>query len=175
MRSRVLRGRGIDRSDVDGEEPIVVVNQALVNIAFPGQDPIGQRVRFGNPSLSRAAPEWLTIVGVVVNTPILGLAEANPLPQLYMPMFASRNVNMAPRLDALNYVLRTSVTPAALTEPVRHAVDEVDSNLALGQVRTLQDTLDRAEFKRLGFIEYNGDLDAGVQINSSLLSVVLHD
>ena len=31
------------------------------------------------------------------------------------------------------------------------------------------------KFKRLGFIEYNGDLDAGVQINSSLLSVVLHD
>lgn len=31
------------------------------------------------------------------------------------------------------------------------------------------------KFKRLGFIEYNGNLDAGVQINSSLLSVVLHD
>ena len=31
------------------------------------------------------------------------------------------------------------------------------------------------KFKRLGFINYNGDLDAGVQINSSLLSVVLHD
>jgi CRP-like cAMP-binding protein len=31
------------------------------------------------------------------------------------------------------------------------------------------------KFKRLGFIEYDGDLDAGIQINSSLLSVVLHD
>ena len=31
------------------------------------------------------------------------------------------------------------------------------------------------KFKRLGFIDYNGDLDAGVEINSSLLSVVLHD
>ena len=31
------------------------------------------------------------------------------------------------------------------------------------------------KFKRLGFIDYNGDLDAGVQINGSLLSVVLHD
>jgi CRP-like cAMP-binding protein len=31
------------------------------------------------------------------------------------------------------------------------------------------------KFKRLGFIEYNGDLDAGIQINRSLLSVVLHD
>jgi hypothetical protein len=31
------------------------------------------------------------------------------------------------------------------------------------------------KFKRLGFIEYNNDLDAGIQINTSLLSVVLHD
>ena len=31
------------------------------------------------------------------------------------------------------------------------------------------------KFKRLGFIEYSGDLDAGIQIHSSLLSVVLHD
>jgi CRP/FNR family transcriptional regulator, cyclic AMP receptor protein len=31
------------------------------------------------------------------------------------------------------------------------------------------------KFKKLGFIEYSGDLEAGVQINSSLLSVVLHD
>jgi CRP-like cAMP-binding protein len=31
------------------------------------------------------------------------------------------------------------------------------------------------KFKKLGFIEYNGDLNAGIQINSSLLSVVLHD
>ena len=31
------------------------------------------------------------------------------------------------------------------------------------------------KFKKLGFIEYDGDLDAGIQINSSLLSVVLHD
>jgi CRP/FNR family cyclic AMP-dependent transcriptional regulator len=31
------------------------------------------------------------------------------------------------------------------------------------------------KFKRLGFIEYDGDLDAGIEINSSLLSVVLRD
>lgn len=31
------------------------------------------------------------------------------------------------------------------------------------------------KFKRLGFIEYSGDLGAGIQVNSSLLGVVLHD
>jgi ABC-type antimicrobial peptide transport system permease subunit len=61
-----------------------------------------------------------------------------------MPIFASRNVNMPPRLDAMNYVMRTASTPGALAEPVRRAIGEIDANLALGQVRTLQDTLDHA-------------------------------
>jgi putative ABC transport system permease protein len=144
MGMRVLRGRGIDPTDVEREEPIVVLNEALVSISFPNQDPIGQRVRLGNPSLASGGPEWLTIAGVVSNTPTFGLAEATPFPQLYMPIFASRNVNMAPRLDAMSYVVRTALAPAVLTGPVRGAIGEVDANLALAQVRTLQETLDRA-------------------------------
>ena len=144
MRTRVLRGRGIERGDVEREEPIVVLNQALANLAFPGQDPIGQRVRLGNPSLARGTPEWLTVAGVVANTPTFGLAEAAPFPQFYIPIFASRTVNMGPRLDAMSYVIRTTVAPGTLTEPIRRAIGEVDGNLALAQVRTLQDILDRA-------------------------------
>jgi putative ABC transport system permease protein len=170
MRTRVLRGRGIDRSDVDREEPIVVVNQALVNIAFPGQDPIGHRVRLGNPSLAGGSPEWLTITGVVVNTPIFRLAEANPFPQLYMPIFASRNVNMAPRLDAMSYVMRTTVTPGALTEPVRRAIGEVDSNLAVGQVRTLQDILDRAA-AQMAFTMVLLAIAAGVSLTLGVVGI----
>ena len=51
---------------------------------------------------------------------------------------------MAPRLDAMSYVIRTAPAPGALTELIRRAIGEVDANLALAQVRTLQDTLDRA-------------------------------
>ena len=144
MRTRVLRGRGIDRRDIEREEPVVVINQALVNMALPGPDPIGQRVRLGNPALARGTPEWLTVVGVVGNTPTFGLAEAVPFPQLYMPIFASRPVNLGPRLDAVSYVVRTAVRPETLTESVRRMIHEVDANLALAQVRTLRDALDRA-------------------------------
>ena len=51
---------------------------------------------------------------------------------------------MAPRLDAMSYVVRAALEPAALTEPVRRVIGELDANLALAQVRTLQDILDRA-------------------------------
>src|SRR5918993_2526100 len=95
----ILRGRGIERGDVEREEPVAVVNDALAQMVFPDQDPIGRRVRLGNPSLSPGAPEWLTIAGVVSNTPTFALSENTPFPQLFMPMFASREVSMAPRLN----------------------------------------------------------------------------
>jgi ABC-type antimicrobial peptide transport system permease subunit len=61
-----------------------------------------------------------------------------------MPVFGSRRVNMGPRLDAMSYVVRTTVTPESLADPVRRAVGEVDANLALANVQTLRDILERA-------------------------------
>jgi len=141
---RILRGRGIDRGDVERNEPIVVVNEALAKLAFPNQDPIGQRVRFGNPALSSGPPEWLTIAGVVAETPFLALGESTTFAQLYMPMFAWREVNLPPRVDSMSYVLRTAPPPATLSAAARRSVAAIDDKLALAQVRTLQDLLDGA-------------------------------
>jgi putative ABC transport system permease protein len=144
MGMRLLRGRAVSQSDIERDEPIAVVNDALVRISFPDQDPVGQRIRLGNPSLAPGAPEWLTIVGVVSNTPYTGLSEPTASAQMFIPMFASRNVNNAPRLQAMSFVVRTTLAPEELTAAVRGAVSGVDSNVALAQVRTLQDILDRA-------------------------------
>jgi len=143
MGTRLIRGRGITRSDVERQEPVVVLNEALVNIAFPNEDPIGRRVRMGNPAVSKT-PGWLTVAGVVANMSFRALAEATPVPMMYMPMFASRAAGIVPPLDAMSYVVRTSVAPQGLTAPARRAIRDVDAHLALAQVRTLQETLDRA-------------------------------
>ena len=57
----VLRGRGFEAADRPDGEPVVVVNQALVDRFFPDRDPIGRRINFG---LGRG---FATIVGVVEN------------------------------------------------------------------------------------------------------------
>jgi putative ABC transport system permease protein len=147
MGMRVVRGRGINRSDVDRNEPIVVVNEALAAVSFPGQNPVGQRIRLGNPTLPPGAAGWLTIAGVVSNTPIGGLALASAAawsPQLYMPMYSSRDVNVATRLETMSYVVRTTLSPLGLVVPARSAVGEVDARLAVSQVRELQAVLDAA-------------------------------
>jgi predicted permease len=88
MRMRILRGRGIDRGDVERGERVIVVNELFSKRYFPNQDPIGQHVASNRPPApdGRSNIEWLTIVGVVSDTPTFALAEPNPIPQLFMPM-----------------------------------------------------------------------------------------
>src|SRR4029077_2533693 len=79
---RLLRGRFIDRGDVERGEPVVVVNTALAEALFPNQDPLGKRFRSSAaPTSSPNAPPWLEIVGVVANTPVASLAERTPVAQ----------------------------------------------------------------------------------------------
>jgi predicted permease len=137
MGTRLMRGRGIDHHDVDSNQLVAVVNDALVTISFPNQDAIGQRVKIANAPNS----VWLTIVGVVSNTPTRALAEAAPSPTLYAPMFA-RDLRPAPSVAAMSYVVRTTLPPLQMAAAVRNAVAQVDPRLALAQVRTLEEILD---------------------------------
>jgi putative ABC transport system permease protein len=148
---RLLRGRTIDRGDVDRQEAIVVVNKALADAYFPNGDPIGERIRPSTPPTSRnPIPPWLTIVGVVANTPIATLAEMTPQPQIYMPMSIAGGPDIAaerligPSVATMSYLLRSAMPAAALTAAAGEAVGAVNPNLALARVRTLQQALDRS-------------------------------
>jgi putative ABC transport system permease protein len=145
MRIRLLRGRGLTHDDIDHARPNIVVNKALADVYFPGQDPVGRRIRS-----SRTGTPWLTIVGVVANTPTIALAEPAPTVQVFMPMSIAggpeipREALIGPDVTAMNYVVRASVPFSSLVPAVRRAIDAVDSNLAIAQVRPLQEILDRA-------------------------------
>jgi predicted permease len=150
MGIRVLRGRSIDPGDVERNEPVVVINQALADRFFPNQDPIGERVASNRPPARGEALTftWLTIVGVVSNTPARALVEANPPAQLYMPMSIAGGPDVpalvGPNVAVMTYVVRSTTPPLGLLPAVRVTIDAVDAKLALAQARTLQDILDGA-------------------------------
>jgi predicted permease len=151
MGIRVVRGRGIGQDDVDRSEPVVVINQALANVFFPHEDPIGRRIASNRaPDRPGEAPRltWLRVVGVVVNTPSRSLGEAATLPQLYMPMSIARGpdtpILVGPEIAVMTYVVRAGALPLGLMPAVRHAIDGVDPNLAMALVRTLQALVDAA-------------------------------
>jgi putative ABC transport system permease protein len=150
LRFRVIRGRTLDRRDVDGREPVAVINQALADILFPKQEPIGQRVASNRPPArpgERPDLTWLTIVGVVANTPTRALAEV-PAGQLFLPMsLASERggaVRLGPDVAAMSYVVRAPTSLPALLPAVRRTIDGVNAELAVAQAETMQVALDRA-------------------------------
>jgi putative ABC transport system permease protein len=143
---RLRAGRSLTRGDIDRGEPAVVINEALAKTYFPNENPIGKRIASSSP----AGPAWLTIVGIVANTPVRALAEPAPVPSLYMPMSLAgapdipvANV-VGPNILTMSYVLRTTTPPLGLMPSARKAIDKVDPNLPIIRVRTMQDTLDRA-------------------------------
>jgi putative ABC transport system permease protein len=150
MGTRLLRGRGIERADVERRELVAVVNEALVKAYFPNQNPIGARVARGTATVNAS---WLTIVGVVPNLPNASLTEAtvaSAIPQLYMPMSISGPPEApglpsnGPSVAAMSYVVRSASPPTGLLASIRRVVDTVDETLAIAQVRTLEDLLDGA-------------------------------
>jgi predicted permease len=157
---RLLSGRTVARADVEGKRPVVVVNRAFVDVAFPSKSPIGEHIRSNAPPPPGArwdaggevtwdgAPPWLEIVGVVANTPTSALAEPRPVPTVYLPMSIAGGPDipeiamLGPNVLSMSYVVRSTVPSAMLLLEVRRVVDAVDSSLALAEVRTVQDMLD---------------------------------
>jgi putative ABC transport system permease protein len=189
MRLRLLRGRSVDRDDVERSRLNVVVNQAFVDTVFPNGDPIGQRIRSnapprtiprpdsgGNPVSDDGTPPWLTIVGIVSNTPFMALAERNPTPMVYMPMSIAGGPDipaiamLGPPVTAMSYVVRSATSPSGLLPAVHGAIDGVDSTLAISQVSTLEEILRRAS-AQMAFTMVLLTIAAGVALLLGLIGI----
>jgi putative ABC transport system permease protein len=132
----LVAGRMIDGTDTFTSMNVVVVNQALVDRFFPGQNPIGQRVRIGpNPN----AP-WRTIVGIVGNVHYDSL-ETEALPELYTPhsQIAWSGMTLAVRIDG---------DPMALVPGIRAALESIDRDLPLSSVKPMADVLAESTARR---------------------------
>jgi predicted permease len=140
MNIPLRQGRYLDEHDADGRTAAVVVNQALVDTYFPDEDPIGSHVR---KMAGDEDGDWLTIVGVVGNTPTYDLQEDEPTPKLYLPP-RSAVVARVTSTHAVTYVLHTDGSPTALIAPVRSVLAELNPSIALARAEPLVDLLDRA-------------------------------
>lgn len=121
----IQRGRSFAATDVEDSPLVVAIDSSMARAFWGEQNPIGQRVRFDNGP-------WRTIVGVVgdVHHEALG---APPEPEMYIPFGQVPNVEARPTI-----VLHTSVSPVAVTAALRKAVAEVDPNVPIDQVETME-------------------------------------
>jgi predicted permease len=144
-------GRTLTREDVERREPVVVVNDAFAKANFPGEDPIGQRIASNVPPVRPGqvpSLQWLSIVGVVADTPIRTPGENFTTSLVYMPMTIAGGPDaprlVGPSVAAMTYVVRTSTPPLGLITAVRQAVDGVDPKVPIAQVALLETLLERA-------------------------------
>ena len=136
MGIRLLKGRLFDSRDATGAPEVVVVNQTFARRFFGNNNPVGTRVKQGWPEDTGPNAPWREIIGVV-NDVRMNSLQGDPTLQAYLPV---RQVTQ--RSGA--FVVRASTDAAALGRSLEAAVQEVDPNLPLFNIQTMDQIVDSA-------------------------------
>ena len=127
----IQRGRTFDDRDQDGTPLVAVINEEAAQRYFPGEDPIGRRLKLG---ASGADVPWWEIVGVVGSTKNLGL-DQDAFPEVF-----AVHQQVGGTQNQLFLLLRTDVEPRSLVPAVREAVLEMDADQPVYAIRTIEET-----------------------------------
>jgi putative ABC transport system permease protein len=122
----IRAGRAIERTDRAESPAVALISETMATLLFPGQDPIGKRLRLVNPEQSN---EWRTIVGVVGDIRFQGLDD-EPVPTIYTA-FAQTPFMW------LYFMVRPASGPIAAS--IRPAVPSVHPSLTAGNLRTMHE------------------------------------
>jgi putative ABC transport system permease protein len=121
----MVRGRGFEQRDTSSSPLVVVINQAVADQDFAGEDPIGKRVNFGGVNAKKEAI-WWEIVGVVGNIHNLSLDEA-PSPEIYLSAYQDP-------FPGQSFVMRTSIDPGTLAVTARQRISEIDRGQPVSEI-----------------------------------------
>jgi predicted permease len=146
----LLRGRDFTEADNARAPLVAVVNRTLAQHYWPGQDPIGKRVRWGVPD---SPTPWMTVVGEIGDIKQTA-ADADTQAQIYQP--ASQNVasyGSLARPEMLNanfgsIVLRTKLPPEQMADALRATVRSIDPQLPLTQVESMEQVVAEGQASR---------------------------
>lgn len=133
MRIPLRSGRDFNAQDDDQNPPVAIVSESFARQFFPGQNPIGKRIK-PRGSTTPGEPPFRQIVGVVGDARALSLRE-DPKPEVYLPhaQFA---------VQTLSILVRTSGDPHGLIPALNRVTNEIDKNVAVYRARTLSDYVD---------------------------------
>lgn len=127
----ITRGRGLNAADGAPGAENVAISQVMASRHFPGEDPIGRRIRFRPRDEPDSPPQpWRTIVGV--SAPFLqgSSDEAFRSPVVYLPLQQS-----APRTASV--LVRSSLPPGDVMSAIRGAVQSIDVDQPVFNIETV--------------------------------------
>jgi len=134
MKIPILRGRTFTQDEDEQGKPVVLIDENLARRFWPNQDAVGKHIAYDSPT-------WHEIIGIVPEVRTYG-SEAKPLIRIYTPLGRApqRTVNIAVRTNTSD--------PEALTASITRAVHEVDKQLSVTEVATLENLLARESSTR---------------------------
>jgi predicted permease len=133
---RLLRGRNLNETEVNGARKVAVVNQTLVKKFFGQEDPIGRQIKLSTlGSLTEGAVPnpFFEIVGVMADARNQGVQDP-PMPEILVPYTVTAAFDRG-------ILVRTSGDPMRLANAVRREVWALDRNIALAYTDTLSNYL----------------------------------
>ncbi len=158
MDLRLVAGRGIEPTDVRGTPPVIVINETMARIDFPGENPIGQRINLGDP----ADPLWFEIVGIAADVRNFDIRDDwREAGYVANGQFPGRVINFTLEVEE-------GIDPTSLVPGIRSAVSEMDAGLAVTAVRPMTELVDSA----LGPDRFLAVLLAGFALLALTLAVV---
>jgi putative ABC transport system permease protein len=110
--------------DVPQAAPAAVINEAMAKQFWPDGSPVGRRFKV-------VFSPWIAVVGVVANTRTTSLREA-PVAEFYLS-------DVQEPVAAVSVLVRTNGDPADLAPPLRQVIRELDTDLAISSMRTLDE------------------------------------
>lgn len=132
----VLHGREFEARDTADAPLAAVVNAKFARQRFSNQDPIGHRIKIGNPT---GPNPWWTIVGVVGDIRQMGI-DVSPEAEIY---FAANQLTLnGPFFWPQQLVVRTTADPLALASAVRQAVWAVDGDQPVSRIQSMSQVFD---------------------------------
>lgn len=130
----IRRGRAIAATDAADGWRVATLSETATNRLFPGEDPIGRRVRISGDSA------WLTIVGIVRDVRHSSL-ESAPGVDVYVPMEREPS-------NFMRYVVRANGPTNAIAPQIRRVVRAFDPTVPIVGLETLESVVSRASIPR---------------------------
>ena len=131
----VLGGRTFDDHDIAGSTRVTIINKAMADYFWPGENMVGREVRLGDEKA-----DGYLIAGVVGNVRDVSL-NVEPQPQVYIPF------SQSPSPD-IHLAARSSSEPLDFVPALRHAVWSVDKNQPVTHIQTMQQVIAKSTADR---------------------------
>ncbi|HUE83015.1 MAG TPA: ABC transporter permease [Pyrinomonadaceae bacterium] len=123
----LLAGRDFDDPDHKEAARVIIVNERMAQMLWPGEDAVGKRIFIGTGS--KSGP--IEVVGVAKTGKYRNLAE-DPRPYYYYPV-SQRGPS------GMTLIVRTSGDPAALVNPIRNEAQVIDRRIPLYGIKTMSE------------------------------------